>query len=313
MLHQSRKCIVATVLGVIAASTGVHAEEPAGRSGSNVVEHRVTGKIDFISTDGTPLPDLRGLVERTLGIPGTSIGAQRIVGSDGRSRITTTTKSPWAAQCYLEITAGNGKSYRASGVLIGPKTVLTNGITVYNKNTGWWSRQIKVYPGRNGSSSPYGSVNAVSFKTFTAWTQNSSTSDNIGAIILDSPIGNTAGWYRVKTTSDSYLTNSQKRFFAYGYPTSMSTDKALYGMSGPVTGLADSGKQIRFAMDISGGQYGCPLFSDDREDGFWLTDPGWMPYVVGVIGAESSTSSPAYNVAARITSSNINTIKGWIQ
>ncbi len=312
------KCILTSALSLITVMAGMQtagADDASGKdsAASAVVEHTLTGKIDFVANDGTLLPDLRGLAERTLSIPATGIGPHRVVGSDNRTRVTTTTKSPWAPLCYIEITAGNGSTLRGSGVLIGPKTVLTSGITVYDKNTGGWARQMKVYPGRNGANTnPFGYAKAISFKTFTGWTQSSKTSDNIGAIILDTPIGNKAGWYGVKTISDSDLTNQNQSFYAYGYPTKKSPDMTLWGMSGRAIGLADSGKQIKIDLDVSAGQFGCPLFLDGNA-GFWLVDPGWAPYVIGVVGAESASSNPAFNVAARITNSNFGTIKGWIQ
>ncbi len=108
------------------------------------------------------------------------IGISAIIGTDDRTQITNTTSFPYRAIVYIETNRG-----RCTGWMIGPHTVATAGHCVHSGGSnGQWATWARVYPGKNGSSNPYGYANATNFKSVVGWTQNGNHEYDYGAIQL---------------------------------------------------------------------------------------------------------------------------------
>ena len=94
-----------------------------------------------------------GALARLLGLPavrGTN-GQESIIGADNRVRVNPTTSLPARATVLIAFSAG-----RCTGWLINRNTVVTAGHCVApGNNTGFYSvPSYRIYPGRNGTSSP---------------------------------------------------------------------------------------------------------------------------------------------------------------
>jgi V8-like Glu-specific endopeptidase len=63
----------------------------------------------------------------------------------------------------------NGKCI-GTGWLIGPKTVMTAGHSVFDPRADGWAKSIKVIPRMNGNIRPYGSRIATKFRSISGWT-----------------------------------------------------------------------------------------------------------------------------------------------
>src|SRR5450759_5074586 len=90
--------------------------------------------------------------------------ATQSASSDARTRITPTTAGPWRWITYLEITASAGTFY-CSGYLVGPHSVFTAGHCLYGGTQfggNGYPSSIRVVPGKDGSSEPYGSEYGLS-------------------------------------------------------------------------------------------------------------------------------------------------------
>jgi glutamyl endopeptidase len=177
-------------------------EEPSTGDAGEVEE--AAGDIEEVAghslesvTDETA-PDTSGLDDIAVASFGPT--PEAILGADDRVQIHSTTAYPWRANASLLITAADGSSWIGTGWFISPRTLITAGHCVCIKNSGvagrdGWVRSIRVMPGRNGSTLPYGSATSSSFRSVTAWTVSGDHNYDYGAIILPTPLGSTTGWY----------------------------------------------------------------------------------------------------------------------
>ncbi len=143
------------------------------------------------------------------------LGMEFVIGADGRTQVTGTTGFPWRAIAHLVVTWRNGTSGGCTGWFIGPRTVVTAGHCVYSSSRGGWASSIRAYPGRNGSSTPYGS--GVSHRLFsvTGWTSSANHEYDYGAIQLSSTLGNTVGWFGYRWQSSNTFSGAYR---ITGYP-----------------------------------------------------------------------------------------------
>ncbi len=206
-----------------------------------------------------------------------SVILETVHGVDNRVKINNTGVYPWRATASLLITAADNSQWIGTGWFISPRTLVTAGHVVFIKGSGvpgrdGWVRRIQVMPGRNGSSLPYGSVTATSFRSVTAWTNSGNAEYDYGAIILPTPLGNSTGWFGFGSYTDADLRATVGNIT--GYPgdkpsgtqwydarriASVSSRKVYYdidtagGQSGSAVYRIKSGKRYAFAIHAYGG------------------------------------------------------------
>lgn len=220
------------------------------------------------------------------------VSIQSVIGTDNRTQVTNTTSYPYSAIAHIESDIGG-----CTGWLIGPHTVATAGHCIYDPGTGRWASWAKVYPGRNGSSTPYGYANATNFYSVSGWTQNGDTNYDYGAIKLDRDIGNSTGWFGYRYASGSMNGIAQN---ISGYP----GDKA-YGTQWQ---HADQIREtytykLHYANDTYGGQSGSPVYETNNSS---CGGPcGIAVHTNGVYGGNP------YNRGTRITQAVYNNFNTW--
>ncbi len=217
---------------------------------------------------------------------GGMISPLSIIGPDGRYQITGTTAYPYRAIVHVTSSIGG-----CSGWLIGANTVATAGHCIHN---GAWATNVVVYPGRNGSSTPYGSCTASRLYSVTGWTTNRDRNYDYGAIKLNCTIGNTTGWFGFRWQSAS-LTGQPS--YTAGYP----GDK-------PYGTMWRSDDQVRttqtyrlyYANDTIGGQSGSVVWNNEAS----CSTCGIAIHAYGVDGT-------GYNGGTRITQQVYNNLVTW--
>lgn len=209
----------------------------------------------FTAHSELKLPDIG---EASFGRP--SPTPETVHGPDDRVQITNTSVYPWRAHASLEIVAADGSRWIGTGWFVGPHTLATAGHVVYIKNSGvpgqdGWVRSIKVMPGRNGSSLPYGAVTSTNFRSVTGWTQNGDRNYDYGAIILPKDLGSTVGWFGFGAFSDADILSAQGNIS--GYPGDKPSGTQWYDHHKIASVDA---RRINYDIDTFGGQSGSALY-----------------------------------------------------
>ena len=124
---------------------------------------------------------------------------------------------PWRVNVKLFMRWGSSW-HAASGVLVGPRHVLTAGHCVYKPEDGLgWADEVIAIPGYEDGNEPYGRGNNETMSTWTEWTENGNYDWDIAIISLDNYLGNQVGYHGYGyTSSDDYYTYTT--FHNPGYP-----------------------------------------------------------------------------------------------
>lgn len=233
-------------------------------------------------SEGTTLSKTQGTLEN----------AENIIGNDDRVLVENTEVAPFKSIVFLNMVfeeGGEEKNYRGSGCLIDEDTVLTSAHCLYDLERGW-AKEVTVYPGQTELKTPYGSAVASRLIVPNNWTSNEETSDDIGIIKLEKPIG-----YKTGTLSLSKSLSTSTQISISGYPSDVQTVTRSHNMwtiSGSIKSLTQD--FIYYDLDSTGGQSGSPIYNQSNQ-------------VVGVHGYGSDTG----NFGVRINDEKYSTISSW--
>lgn len=242
-----------------------------------------------------PLTQLPDIGEASFGAPAPIL--ETVHGPDDRTQISNTDVYPWRVIASLQITAADNSQWIGTGWFVGPHTLLTAGHVVFIKNSGvpgrdGWVKSIQVMPGRNGANLPYGSVTTNSFRSVDGWTNNGDENFDYGAIILNTALGNTVGWFGYQVLNDGDLTASTVNIA--GYP----GDKPAGTMWFHANRVASVGpRKVFYDIDTAGGQSGAPVWR--------LVDGSRLGVAIHAYGG------PTTNSGTRITSPVASNIAAW--
>lgn len=220
---------------------------------------------------------------------------ETVIGQDDRKQITKTNIVPWKRICHLRIRAANGQYFLGTGFFIGPRTIATAGHCVYLRDNGGWASQIQVTPGRNGSSQPFGSVSATSFRSVRGWVIGRKRICDYGVIMLPSDFRQPGiGAFGFAAHTDAMIRGS--RLNLAGYPGDKAAGTMWYHGR---AAKSISSNVITYDVDTGGGQSGSPV---------WQLRAGTRT-VVGI----HTNGSPGGNSATRITQPVFNNLMAWRQ
>jgi V8-like Glu-specific endopeptidase len=207
--------------------------------------------------------------------------AEIVHGVDDRVRVFNTTGYPWRTICKLEITAANGTTWGCSGALIGPRTVLTNDHCVFMHDQGGWAKQIRVVPGKNGSSEPFGAAVSTFYHSVKGWTQGGSSNYDYAVCVLPSnkKLGNTVGWMGLANLS--FFSLLGLNINNSGYPGDKSYGTQWWNANNI---LLVTSRRIYYQIDTFGGQSGSPdwRFRDGKRHIVGIHNTGGSPFNGGV-------------------------------
>lgn len=244
------------------------------------------------------LDDLRDVGEASFGPP--PPGLETVIGVDDRVKITATAVYPWRVHCSLLITAADNSMWIGTGWFNGPHSVITAGHVVFINGSGvpgrdGWVKSIKLMPGRNGSSLPYGSVTSSNFRSVLGWTRDRDQNYDYGAIILSTNLGNTTGWLGFGAYSDSDLTNSVGNLS--GYPGDKPSGTQWYHARKIVS---VGSRKVYYDIDTFGGQSGSAVYR--------FINGGRYAVAIHAYGVGGGVTS---NSGTRITTPVYNNLLAW--
>lgn len=228
------------------------------------------------------------------------IGIETIIGADTRVRVNPTTVYPARAMVLITFSTGAGTA-RCSGALIGVNTVATAGHCVHRGSGGsagfFPPSSFRIYPGRNGASSPYGVCTAKTLYTVAGWASSRSELYDYGAIKLNCSVGATTGflgffWQTATLTGLPSIIN--------GYP----GDKPLTQWRSTDIIRATTTQQIFYQNDTVGGMSGSPVYYNRSRCGLCMM--GVHAYGLHGIAPHSTN-----NHGIRITQAVFNNLVTW--
>jgi glutamyl endopeptidase len=202
----------------------------------------------------------RDIGEASFGPPPLEATLETVIGTDDRRQITNTAAYPWRVHCSLAITAADGSQWIGTAWFISPRTLMTAGHCVFIKNSGvpgrdGWVTSIRVMPGRNGTTMPFGSVVSSSFRAVKGWTQDGDPNFDYGAIILPSNLGSQTGWFGFGVYADADLVASVANIS--GYPGDKPAGTQWYHARKT---LSVNTQKVFYDVDTFGGQSGSAVY-----------------------------------------------------
>lgn len=278
-------------------------ETPTASDGTSVAVSAKAashGESGFLGT-GTPVdagataPD--GPTDPALGI-------ESIYGTDNRIRITPTTSFP--ARAVVQITR-NGAAH-CSGWLYGADIVATAGHCVHTGGSGGtWYSGLAVWPGRDGSSTPYGSCGARRLHSVAGWTTDGNEAYDYGAIKLNCTIGNTTGWFGYWWQSASLAGYST---LINGYPGDKPFGQQWRGDSVARTVTVSQSLQVFYTNDTVGGMSGSAVYQFRASGSSFCT--GHCSMAIHAYGfPHGGYPHNTYNHGTRITEARFNNLQSW--
>ena len=223
-----------------------------------------------------------------------SILGGSIIGPDSRTRVNPTTVYPARAIGLVTFSGGS-----CTGWFISKDTVVTAGHCVHSGAGGNWRTNVKVFPGRNGSASPYGSCTAKRLHSVSGWTNSSDETYDYGAIRLNCTIGNTVGWFGFFWQAASL--NGLPATIA-GYP----DDKSVQQWKAVGTIAATQTRQVFYKNDTRPGQSGAPVYYNK-------SGCGQCSMAIHAYGVHPPDPAPHgnNNHGTRITQAVFNNLVAW--
>jgi glutamyl endopeptidase len=217
-------------------------------------------------------------------------GQESVIGTDSRVRITGTTSFPYRAIVHIT-RDGNGW---CTGWMINANTVATAGHCVAPGGTGsFYGGTFRVYPGRNGSSTPYGSCTVRRLYSVSGWVTSGSESYDYGAMKLNCTVGNSTGWFGFWWQSATLTGRSTT---ISGYP----GDKAFGTMWRSTDQVrVTQVRQVFYRNDTTGGMSGSPVYQNRAAGSSFCV--GQCSMAIHAYGLHGSSPHSTNNHGTRIT------------
>jgi len=231
---------------------------------------------------------------------------EMVIGVDDRVRVRNTAAFPWRTICSLRMEAGDGSRFIGSGVLVGPRTVVTAGHCVYFHRHGGFAKEIEVIPGRDGGVRPFGAVFASRFYTVRGWVDERLSDFDYGAVLLPTDLGERVGTMGFASLATGTLRNLMVNNAGYpgdrpgaAEPGDPPTGTTMWWNASQVAEVTDS--KIGYTLDTFGGQSGSPVWR-------YVSSSGQR----AIVGLHTTGDARA-NSATRINDSVFENISRWIQ
>lgn len=183
---------------------------------------------------------------------------------DNRVQVKDPGRFPYNTLCFLERHFGDGRWRKVgTGTLVGPKTVLTAGHCIYNHRLKRAAAEMRVSPGRDGKSAPFGTKTASRCYVPLRYIQSPRHADRMnfdyGVITLARPFHGINPFMALKDFSDAEMAaiKRERLVTIAGYP----GDKAegtQWRHTERMTKIFPAA--VRYTVDTCPGQSGSPIW-----------------------------------------------------
>lgn len=225
--------------------------------------------------------------------PYDDLGLEDVIPPDERKKISPTTSFPARATVLITMSGG-----RCSGWLYGKNIVATAGHCVHSGGSnGKWHSKFRVYAGRDGSNSPFGSCGWRKLYSVKGWTRNRDKNYDYGAIKLDCDIGDRVGWYGYYWVEGSL--NGTPSIIS-GYP----GDKPLTQWQSTDKVQVTHALKVFYKNDTAPGMSGSPAYHKHPRY-------GWAAFGIHTNGRHNGAPWRTHNAATRITKARFENMQRW--
>jgi V8-like Glu-specific endopeptidase len=239
----------------------------------------------------------RDVAEATYGPPPPAPAA--IVLPDDRRRISRPADYPWRMNASLVILAPDNQLFVGTGWFIGPRTLVTAGhcVFIHDQQGRYrdWAREIRVMPGRDGTSLPYGVTVSNTFHSVAGWARDRNPRYDYAVIEIPVDLGTQTNWYGFGVYEDAALVGRTANISGYPSDKVGPEDGTQWYDAREIVGV-DS-HQVHYQVDTCAGQSGSAV---------WLGEDGER-YAVGVHAYGTGLG----NSATRITPSVRENLLRW--
>ena len=213
-----------------------------------------TGEVTYLKASDLPSTRSNSTVVPAYEGPESAptIIPKDIIGGDNRTKVSDTTVFPFRAIGYIVSTWSKGNPTIGTAWLFKSDAIVTAGHCVYDKDLGGWATRVTFYPGRNGSSTPYGSAYSIEISSTTPWIQNEDSTMDYALVKLNRTIGSQTGWFGYGYEQTSVGTKVR----ITGYPGEK--NQTQWYMSGNI--FAQSQYRLWYTIDTTPGQSGAPIY-----------------------------------------------------
>ena len=235
--------------------------------------------------------------EGNSGLSLDTISPECVIGSDGRTKVSSTDSYPWRAQVKLKVKFGS-TWYNCSGTMIGAYQLLTAGHCVHQGSGGNWFNEIKIYPGYECGHKQWWLADYTLVRSYSGWTVSGSANHDWAMITLDRRIGSRTGWFGYLTAGCSWYDG--KGFNIAGYPVDLDGGECQYYDFDYERDCSDY--KLYYYIDTYGGQSGSATY--------WLDGSSRYEVAVHAYG-HTSGGSCVYNSGTRLNQDKYDRIGTW--
>jgi glutamyl endopeptidase len=248
-----------------------------------------------------------GKSEKRIKPKGVRVGLETVIGEDDRVKIGDTKNLPWRMIASLKLIPRPPltTTYIGTGWFIDSHTLLTAGHCVHSPTDfDGWIGSIEVSPGRDGSDFPYGTVTATRFSALQQWISSADPDYDIGCIQLSEPLGDTVGYFKIASLSDSDLTNALVN--VSGYPGDLDDGRSQYFHANRV--LRTSARRVYYDVDTYGGQSGSPVWVQSSA----TAEPEAIAVHAYGTGGTAASFGITANSGPRLSADIVATVREWL-
>lgn len=243
-------------------------------SNKSISEISYKGTISETAPDVETMPPLD--VEDSVAVPESEISTQAIIGTDNRIQVTNTTANPFKKIAYMEIRWADGYAAAATGFMIGNSSVATAGHAVYSKDHGGFATSITVWPGKNGSKTPYGSAVATEATIPKVFYKEEDPRYDAAVIKINKALGKKTGYFGLRRQNSAYTSEVYVTGYPGDHPGQMWKMKDVPRVT--------TKYRLTYNIDTYGGQSGSPIYR--VYNGKW--------YVIGIHTTGHFNNGKAY-------------------
>jgi glutamyl endopeptidase len=210
--------------------------------------------------------DLITLLKKAAATPASGSDSQLDLGvSDDRLRITATTAPPAALVCAIEMgMAPDHYSHVGTGWLAGPRTIITAGHVIWDKDQPTPFTHFRILPGRNEDCHPFGAQLSQNARCAPGFDPTDATTRRLdyGAIQLPAPFAN-LGHFPMLATPPNNLPGRTASLMGYplGAHNQVLNGRQMWWHADLIsqdTVTINDGR-IHYRTDTSRGQSGAPV------------------------------------------------------